>query len=232
MGNPIKLIDPDGRSAQSPIFDKEGNFLAVDSEGYTGEIVIMDRDKYNEVSQNGNTVLNHEQVMIWTEHSPYAARLNDGGLDAEGYSKVYTHITKEMEGEKIEGESIMFNKLEGGIINTIDFPIDEDGVMGHSYGEFHGNPNRIPVSAEAATLTRDNGDINVTTALLGGKGQFETVEHAQSVLGIHEYYGHGLKGVPQAFPAHGRAYQYQFNHKRTYNKLSSHQKARVNENKN
>lgn len=72
---------------------------------------------------------------------------------------------------------------------------------------------------------------HLTTALLGGDGQFETVEHVQSTLGIHEYKAHGLMGVPNTFPGHSKAYLLQYQHKRTYNKLSKQQQYIINENK-
>ncbi len=40
LDNPVLMVDPDGRETNSPIFDRNGNFLGVDSEGYTGEIII------------------------------------------------------------------------------------------------------------------------------------------------------------------------------------------------
>lgn len=73
--------------------------------------------------------------------------------------------------------------------------------------------------------------INVTTPLLAGKGQFETVEHTQSTLSIHEYFAHGIKGVPQENPGHKKAYYYEYNHKRTFDKLSPQQQFIINENK-
>jgi hypothetical protein len=132
-----------------------------------------------------------------------------------------------MVGENVDGNKFDLSKLEGGIINVRDFPIDsETGTMGQVYGDQFGNPNRLPIDAEAATLKKNNM-INVTTSTLGGRSQFKTVEHAQSVLGIHEYYGHGVKNASQEFPSHGKAYQYEYNHKRTFNKLSQHQQNRI-----
>ncbi len=45
--NPINLTDPTGMSASSPIFGTDGKFLGTDSEGFKGDIVIMDEKEYN-----------------------------------------------------------------------------------------------------------------------------------------------------------------------------------------
>ena len=45
QNNPILRIDPNG-ALDSPIFDKDGNFLGTDSEGFRGDIVIMSKDEY------------------------------------------------------------------------------------------------------------------------------------------------------------------------------------------
>ncbi|MBL7792067.1 MAG: RHS repeat-associated core domain-containing protein, partial [Saprospiraceae bacterium] len=194
QNNPIMRIDTDGE-LDSPIFDKNGNFLGVDSEGYTGEIIIMDRTAFKTViRKKGNQPLNHDQVMIWAEKSPLVAKLNDGGLSAEGFSKVYTHVVEQMEGELVDGQSFSLDKLEGGIINIIDTVNDHEGLS-QLNGERYGNPTNIPISAEAGTKTNKDGRINVTTRILFGKGQMTTVEHAQSTLGVHEYYGHGVRGL-------------------------------------
>lgn len=63
--------------------------------------------------------------------------------------------------------------------------------------------------------------------MLGGKSQFNSVENIQSVLGIHEYKGHGLNNVPQAFPAHKQAYKLQYEHKPTFNKLTPFQQNNI-----
>jgi RHS repeat-associated protein len=226
QNNPILRIDPNG-ALDSPIFDKDGNFLGVDSEGYTGEIIIMDRTAYNTVSNGGKKILNHDQVMIWVNKSPLASSLNDAGLTPEAFSKIYTHIVMQMEGEMIDGKKISFDRLEGGIIHIIDTENAEDGLSQVNGGIF-GNPLNISIAAEAGAIINKDGTINVTTRLLFGTGQMETVEHAQSTLGIHEYYGHGVKGLDGGSSEdHVKVYRLQYNHKRTFNKLNPRSKTHV-----
>ncbi|MCB9293878.1 MAG: RHS repeat-associated core domain-containing protein [Lewinellaceae bacterium] len=76
QNNPILRIDPDG-ALDSPIFGRDGKFLGTDSKGFEGDIVIMDEDKYNLLTKNGEETLDHGQVMKWAEFSPHAQTLDD-----------------------------------------------------------------------------------------------------------------------------------------------------------
>ncbi len=61
-GNPIMLVDPTGMNS-SPIFDENGQELGVDSEGYKGDVIIMNRDEYNKRTNNGAETLDHAEAM-------------------------------------------------------------------------------------------------------------------------------------------------------------------------
>ncbi len=224
QNNPLTIGDPSG-ALDSPIFDRDGNFLGTDSEGFKGEIIIMDADKYAARLKDTKNPLDHKQVMAWA-NGPYADKLNDANLSPQGYSKVYTYIMKQLEGKEMEGQKISFKKLEGGIVHIIDTPVDEDGNMGFVNGASFGNPSNPPVNAEAMTVIKPDGKINITTRLLAGQGQLETVEHAQSTLGIHEYLGHGLLGIGGGSDEK-RAYRLEYRHKATFDKLSPVQKQRI-----
>lgn len=103
----------------------------------------MDVSAYYARIKDTNNPLDHEQVMAWTA-GPLADKLNDAELNVEAYSKIYTYIVKRMEGEIVGGEKLSFGRLEGGIINIVDFPTDvETGQMGNNYGASFGNPARI-----------------------------------------------------------------------------------------
>ena len=228
FNNPIRFMDPDGTEPQSPIFDEKGNFLGTDSEGYTGEIIIMNAKTYNNLTDNGKYTLNHERVMSLTINNVFASRLENSSLSVEGYSNVYTHVLKQMEGEIVDGKKLSLNNLEGGIIHTIDTQVDSDGYLSLN-GDTHGSPSNPPVSAEAMTKVKADGSINVTTRLIVGKGQMTTVEHIQSTLGVHEYYGHGIKNIPGG---HGepKAYRLEYEHKRTFKQLSTKQQNLIKRN--
>ena len=47
LNNPVFFIDPDGMQA-APIIDKDGNLLGTDSEGWTGEAIVMDKKDFKQ----------------------------------------------------------------------------------------------------------------------------------------------------------------------------------------
>jgi hypothetical protein len=77
QNNPILRIDPDG-ALDSPIFDKDGNFLGVDSEGFKGDIVIMRAKTYNALTNNGQETLDHSltEKIVGTGNSFFAQTLD------------------------------------------------------------------------------------------------------------------------------------------------------------
>ena len=217
LGNPVRLVDPDGRVATSPIFGRDGEFLGVDSEGYTGDIIVMDADKFDMLTNNGESVLDHDQVMKWAEFSPHAMKLNDAGLSIEAYSNVLTHVVTQLQGESFDGTKLDFEKLEGGRIQIANEVVDEDGWL---VRELYGSATN-PASKHAGTLRKDNGNINVTAVLqYGTNDDYGTVENVQNILGIHEFYGHGVKGLSgKSASQHREVYKLQTQH-RTYKKVT------------
>ena len=85
MGNPIMAIDPDGRAA-SPIFNKDGSFLGTDSEGYKGEILIMDDSKYQELSKNGSETIDHQVAKNNSQ------TLNKGNVSASAMENIISDV--------------------------------------------------------------------------------------------------------------------------------------------
>ena len=75
MGNPISLIDPDGRST-SPIYNKEGEFLGTDDQGLQGDAIVMDEIHFEQgMAHNeakaydvGSSSLSEEQKAKMNEH--------------------------------------------------------------------------------------------------------------------------------------------------------------------
>ncbi len=53
LGNPIVLIDPDGRSA-SPILDEAGNLLGTDNQGWTGKAIVMNKNDFTPGMDHGD----------------------------------------------------------------------------------------------------------------------------------------------------------------------------------
>ncbi|WP_423740188.1 RHS repeat domain-containing protein [Flavobacterium columnare] len=66
LNNPIKLIDPDGKAPNSPIYDSQsGKYLGNDSQGFLkGEILFMDKAKYQELSKSSkNGIIDHTNAV-------------------------------------------------------------------------------------------------------------------------------------------------------------------------
>ena len=216
QNNPILRIDPTG-ALDNPVYGSDGTYRGNTTEGFTGEVIVYDGVQ-DFTKMTSNQLLNRKGINTVDVGEP--TLLSETSLSAEAASNILTHVSMKLKG-------INFDKLEGGIVNVVDTPIDDDGFMGQSNGDSFGNWKNIPLSAEAGTMTNPDGSINVTTRLLGGKSQMGSVEYIQSVLGIHEYKGHGLMNIPEAFPAHEEAYKLQFRHKGTFNKLTPYQQQNI-----
>ena len=154
-----------------------------------------------------------------TSCNDFGARWYDAavGISVEAYSNVLTHVTEQLSGESFDGATLDFSRLEGGKIQIANEVVDRDGFV---VRELHGTATN-PASQHAGTLRRDNGDINVTVVLRYGKNEdFGTVENVQNILGIHEYYGHGVKGLSsKSTSEHRQVYRLQTQHS-TYKKVS------------
>ena len=122
-----------------------------------------------------------------------------------------------MQGERFDGVILDFNRLEGGKIQIANEVVDEEGYVIRKLYDKATNPP----SQHAGTIRRKDGSINVTAVTRYGKNDdYNTVENVQNILGIHEYYGHGVKGIGSAtFSEHRKAYLLQTKH-RTYKKVS------------
>jgi hypothetical protein len=179
----------------------------------------MSSHVYSRLTNGGAETLDHSLTSALVENTNIASNLQDANLSAEGVSNILTDVTLKTEG-------VNFDKLEGGIINTIDTPIDEDGNMGQVNGATFGNASNPPVSAEAMTRNNADGSVNVTTRLLGGKSQFNSVEHAQSVLGVHEFQGHGILNYSGTASGEQKAHALQAKHG-TFNRLTSYQQKEI-----
>ena len=46
--NPISLVDPKGLSADSPIYDENGDLLGTDDEGLEGDAIVMNKDDFQQ----------------------------------------------------------------------------------------------------------------------------------------------------------------------------------------
>ncbi|MDO5511034.1 MAG: RHS repeat-associated core domain-containing protein, partial [Weeksellaceae bacterium] len=89
--NPVNLVDPDGRAA-SPIYDSDGNFLGVDSQGFKGDVLVMDAGTYQNLSAGGLLTVNHEEAMLYGNH------LDNSNLSMTSQAKIENHIANQYKG--------------------------------------------------------------------------------------------------------------------------------------
>ena len=120
QNNPLNRVDPKG-TVDSPIYGEDGKFLGVDSEGFTGDVVVMNEFIYKRLTKGGTKNLNHVLTTALVENTSVANNLKKSGISAEALSRVLTHVTKRTDG-------VNFDRLEGGIIHTIDTQNDEEGL--------------------------------------------------------------------------------------------------------
>jgi hypothetical protein len=221
QNNPINRGEPDG-ALNSPIYGEDGKFLGVDSEGFAGNVVVMNEFVYIRVTDGGTKTLDHNFTTALVDNTSVASNLENANISVEANSNILTDVTLRTEG-------VDFSRLEGDIINIIDTPIDDEGNMGQINGASFGNATNFSMRGEAGTKANPDGTINVTSRLLGGQSQFNTVEHIQSVLGIHEFQGHGVNDYSRFQSGERRADMLQFRHKSTFNKLTKYQQDNIKE---
>ncbi len=197
MGNePVNGIDPDG-GYSSPIFGLNGKFLGVDSEGYNGNIIVMDESEYNLYTNNGESVLDHGLAQMLAEGGHDGASfIQNAPLSYESLSKIYTHVLSQMSDINISGlynghVSIYNNRSSGGV------------AQGYNSPSFVG---------------RYNADINArkVSVNINYKNELTSVEIIQNYIGIHEWKGHVIEKFKG--PTHYKAYELQKGH-HTFDKL-------------
>ena len=131
LNNPIGLIDPNGMSAESPIFDRDGNFLGTDSEGFKGDIIIMDADAYHARTKDTSNPLDHDQVMLWANNSPLVQTLDDyvandyvsSNSQQDFLSNVFTNlITEASKAGLIDFKTSQLSQGKFNIEDDFDYP--------------------------------------------------------------------------------------------------------------
>lgn len=198
------------QSASSPIFGTDGKFLGTDSEGFKGDIVLMDERDYNRLTNNGSETLDHRITeSILNASGPRMASTLDEYVagffelvDLEGNQGqtefVETVLTNLVDAAYTEGLIEVSSKdFSGGRIN-LDMDVDYAGDAAANSTR-SGGVSRVSALLKSVSLEQyRSGQKSGTTAqlwYLGNSGD------AINILGIHEPLhqkypsrGSGLKG--------------------------------------
>ena len=185
LNNPLSFIDPDGNN---PIFSTSGQFLGCTEEGY----YTNSDDEYKHFEEHDISYYTNEDSDFSTYFMTYDQVENafsEYGMPEDSRNKfifnVTNHIAKHFEGTNINGESFNLSSVQGG---RIEYEAD--------------------AGAYFSTYTYSNGDKPQIVARGRTNNEFEgTVEHLASCLLVHEWYGHGIKGIREN--NHSLAYKYQ-----------------------
>ena len=207
LNNPLKYTDPTGQMF-SPYYDKLGNFLGVDENGFKGNIYITTKDAFQASAMNGianSMLLQANKETRWIKDYPVNL------LSLEAQSKIMTHILQDM-------SDINLSKLYNGevSINSLQ-TINGEKVTYNNADDY----NR-------AGYWKTDDEQHRVTAMTGELNSLGTVEAVKSYLGIHEYYSHGVLEIPgrENQKAHQQAYRNQYNHW-TYKYLLDWQKKEI-----
>ncbi|MCY1636750.1 hypothetical protein, partial [Marinifilum sp. D737] len=211
MNNPIKYIDPNGMYA-SPYFDEDGNFLGVDENGYEGEIYITDKTTFDEHSEGG--VAKSSEIQ---EDDNTKSLKKTGSLSAEAQSNIYTHVLNQM-------DDIDFSNLHNGKVSIREKTVQKADLSIVPIG--FNDPDNYPRLGAGET---SSGAYKITATSGEYSTDLYTVESIQNYLGVHEYYGHKVKGYSggqNLGGTHWKAYREQMKHP-TYKKLPGSQRSEI-----
>ncbi len=116
----------------SPIYDKDGNYLGVDSEGFTGDIIIMDIELFSALRGAG---MDHRLAVI------YGCNIANATLSSQALSNIYTDILEAM-------TEIDISDLYHGKVSIYDEV---------SYDGWYNNPSPV----RRYSFTRQENKINI-----------------------------------------------------------------------
>ena len=175
--NPMIMIDPDGKD---DYYTSDGQFIFRDPQK-TDNIIIRNQFLYDLKSMTGAEWINPDIPLTNANISPSA------------YSTIFTDILKR--------NGFDTNMLKNGQISIVKLKENTygDGPQYEADG-FYNHDTIIPYNdADIARIKRvyDNYEITAYIHPIGDENRefLSTVSNVISVLGIHEFYGHGLLSI-------------------------------------
>ena len=184
LNNPLKFVDPTGQYT-SPYYDKYGNYLGVDHEGFTGEIRIT-------------TAKDFETMKSGKFTKPVGSGIGKNTLSARAYSRIYTHI--------LAMKNYDISRLEGGAIAVKNGDDEYNSpTLGTGYAKTLFNKSKNLKGPDPFRISVNQGDNGV-------QRDFTLVEQVENILGAHEYTGHGVHKYGDHNKTHYMAYDLQVDH--------------------
>lgn len=208
--NPMYFIDPDGMQA-SPIYDYNGNYLGNDSQGFTGEVIFMNKSMFtvlggNVQDMNGNSSISHETALS------YGQTIGEVDMTADGTIEMVNNAITDVV-SKADGMNFEMSDLQNGKTSAYYATANTSTVRGDDYitkAANDGSPYSLNAPDVPASTSGNKITYNMSSSVMTGNGQF-TVENIQNAA-AHEGNGHMVGGVTGEGKGHAKAYQIQMNH--------------------
>lgn len=215
LSNPIKYVVPNG-AFTSPYYTENGTFLGVDERGFTGNIYITNKDVFDKYSQSG--IANSNQI----QGDENTRLFKDEILTMAAESHIYTDVLKKSTDSKLD-----MSRLYNGEVSIVEKVYMKSN--GTTFGKGYNDPAGHRKEPKYSTSIIGN-QIKVTVRKQYNRYDLYTVESIQNYLGVHEYYGHGVKNWNQ-METHWKCYNAQMNHS-TFYKLPKEQQDEIRQRKN
>jgi RHS repeat-associated protein len=184
-GNPIRLIDPDGKN---PVYSTSGEYIGCTSEGYTGQIYIYNISDAIKLTNNssdlldGNNLGNMNVKKLQSYKGVYS--MDNSKLDGDALSNIWTDVVANYNGKEVFDKTFDISTIKDSKIYYDNSALETD-----MWGTFH-----------------DLGYINGSGNYM--KGYYEsTVENIQSSLIFHEWYSHLINNYCDNNNNHRVAYE-------------------------
>ncbi|MCO5951209.1 RHS repeat-associated core domain-containing protein, partial [Mucilaginibacter flavidus] len=207
MGNnPVAKGDPTGgEDVNSPIYDRvTGEFLGVDDQGFTGDLLYMDKSVYNLLSNSGGIKIAHAFAETMAEKPSFSSINNSpliyvfSGITLQALSNSYTDVLAKSGfdvSQLLNGKvSINYHDYNRGIAgnynNGIDSPTDNATTSV--------DKRPITVTAQWSTVAAAHDYVKDAAGNEQLTILYTTVENIQNGLGVHELQYHGIKNLRNA----------------------------------
>jgi uncharacterized protein RhaS with RHS repeats len=211
--NPIRFTDPDGMLA-SPIYDDFGNFLGIDNQGFSGDVIFMSSAQYSLLTTlSGNQPITHEAALNFGqtlgEKIDNIGEL-EGGTRVDQQVGVINKVINDVVEKTPNIDGFEHHKLNNGSVSSVydNKTVDNNQRV---YGEANGGKTAFSAFA--------NTSGNIVTFNLENWGSKEevdsklkpTVESLQNTFS-HEGGGHFFHKWGSGTQTHSKAIDLQMKH--------------------